>query len=289
MLLKASPYIELQRGRILADGAVKILPRAAAISNPPSARAVEAGDGAVGAVEDGKVADGGVGAAPKGHSGLSAKAARRAKFQAKVGKAAAAPGCCPLSEPLLSPGSGHGEAGALGRPGGPGNVNVGGSESPAKNSRRGASNDQGYADDGTSETSGGDTLTKGRGVNSSGPPQPPGGVGQAPFHLADYDLVLCVRFLVRGFHPQLANMIKPGGYLLYYTFYKGSEAFGHPSKESHILQEGELATEFGTKHGWQVLVDRVEHLPDGRPMQAFLARRPFEPSGADSSGPEKKK
>ncbi|CAN0257812.1 unnamed protein product, partial [Ectocarpus sp. 13 AM-2016] len=46
-----------------------------------------------------------------------------------------------------------------------------------------------------------------------------------------------------------------------------------PRDYKKILRRGELARYFGDRHGFEVLEDSVERLPDGRPVACFLARR----------------
>lgn len=46
-----------------------------------------------------------------------------------------------------------------------------------------------------------------------------------------------------------------------------------PRDYKKILRRGELARYFGDRHGFEVLEDSVDRLPDGRPIACFLARR----------------
>jgi len=99
----------------------------------------------------------------------------------------------------------------------------------------------------------------------------------APFDFSQvcYDLVVCVRFLERNFLPTLRRMVKPGGFILYQTFVGGlpDKPLSHPTNPKVVLQPGELSTVFGPTHGFRALVDRVELLPDGRPVHCVVARR----------------
>lgn len=52
-----------------------------------------------------------------------------------------------------------------------------------------------------------------------------------------------------------------------------------PRDYKKILRRGELARYFGDRHGFEVLEDSVERLPDGRPVACFLARRVSEGGG----------
>jgi hypothetical protein len=102
-----------------------------------------------------------------------------------------------------------------------------------------------------------------------------------------YDLVMCVRFLHRSFFPALRRMVAVGGFLLYQTWVAGQPGLTHPTDERCVLRAGELAREFGphaTERGsadaadaatprFSIVVDRVEWLPDGRPVNCFVAQR----------------
>lgn len=46
-----------------------------------------------------------------------------------------------------------------------------------------------------------------------------------------------------------------------------------PKDASKILRRGELARVFGGRHGFEILEDTIERLPDGRPIACFLARK----------------
>jgi len=89
-----------------------------------------------------------------------------------------------------------------------------------------------------------------------------------------YDLVLCVRFLVRSFNAAIRECLAPGGVVLFNTFLdmEGTRAFGRPQGEGHLLQPGELSTTFGPDHGFQVLRDGHEvEEPHGRELSMFVA------------------
>ncbi len=88
---------------------------------------------------------------------------------------------------------------------------------------------------------------------------------------APYDLLLVARYLHRPLFAQLRASVAPGGYLLYQTFMVGCEQLGGPRRSAFLLQPGELAAAFS---GFEILVDRVDRLADGRPVNSFIARRP---------------
>ena len=56
---------------------------------------------------------------------------------------------------------------------------------------------------------------------------------------------------------------------------RGCEAFGRPKRKKHILRKGELSHFFG-EAGWNILMDEVRCLEDGRPVSYFVARKPAE-------------
>ena len=87
---------------------------------------------------------------------------------------------------------------------------------------------------------------------------------------ASFDLILMLRFLNRDLYPYLRQHTRPGGYVLIQTFSEGTEVFGSPKNPNFILKKGELAKEFAA---FEVIIDKIEKLEDGRPIASFLARR----------------
>jgi hypothetical protein len=63
--------------------------------------------------------------------------------------------------------------------------------------------------------------------------------------------------------------------LLYFHFLDGCQNtdVGHPSTVSGYLLENELVTLATRRGDYEVLLNTVSHLSDGRPMQRFVARR----------------
>ena len=47
---------------------------------------------------------------------------------------------------------------------------------------------------------------------------------------------------------------------------EGCEAFGRPRRKKHVLKAGELRDYFGVAGGWEILMDEVRSLDDGRPV-----------------------
>lgn len=93
------------------------------------------------------------------------------------------------------------------------------------------------------------------------------------FHRRRYDVVVGVRFLEKTFLPQMAEMVRPGGFLVYSTFADGAQYMKGPKNLNRIVMKGELARAFGGDKGFLVLIDRIEHSEDGRPLNCFLARK----------------
>lgn len=84
-------------------------------------------------------------------------------------------------------------------------------------------------------------------------------------------LISVARYLHRPLLPVLADALVPGGWLVYETFAQGAERLGGPRRPAFLLAPGELAAAFA---GWQVAHDAIVSLPDGRPVQQFIARKP---------------
>ncbi len=64
----------------------------------------------------------------------------------------------------------------------------------------------------------------------------------SPWPLAGrrFDAVIVVNYLHRPLLPVLLDAVAPGGVLIYETFAKGNEAFGHPRNPDFLLDDGEL-------------------------------------------------
>lgn len=87
----------------------------------------------------------------------------------------------------------------------------------------------------------------------------------------EFQLVLVIRYLHRPLLPLLKQKLAPGGYLVYQTFMQGCEAFGSPRNPKFLLHIGELAESFSD---FDILLDEIEYLQDGRPTNVFIARKP---------------
>lgn len=85
-------------------------------------------------------------------------------------------------------------------------------------------------------------------------------------------LIVVVRYLHRELFPWIERSLAPGGVLVYETFRRGQERFGHPKRERHLLEPGELLGAFPG-----LLVEEHEETDDSAPpvMTRLLARRPL--------------
>lgn len=93
------------------------------------------------------------------------------------------------------------------------------------------------------------------------------------FKAASFDLICVARYLHRPLFPLLRHLLKPGGIIIYQTFLQGCEqtAIGRPRNPKFLLAPHELAEQF---QGLEYLLDETEVLEDGRPVSAFIARKP---------------
>jgi SAM-dependent methyltransferase len=55
-----------------------------------------------------------------------------------------------------------------------------------------------------------------------------------------FDAVIVTNYLHRPLLPVLADLLNPGGVLIYETFARGNERFGRPSSPAFLLDPGEL-------------------------------------------------
>lgn len=85
-----------------------------------------------------------------------------------------------------------------------------------------------------------------------------------------FDLILMNRFLNRNLYPYMRAHTRPGGYVLISTFAEGAEVFGSPRNPNLLIKKHELAKEFVE---FEVIVDKISRIEDGRPVASFLARR----------------
>ena len=60
-----------------------------------------------------------------------------------------------------------------------------------------------------------------------------------------YDVVVNVRYLQRTLFAALKAAVRRGGTVLFETFIRDQQQFGHPKNPEFLLERGELAAEFG--------------------------------------------
>mgnify|MGYP001057406669 FL=1 len=85
-----------------------------------------------------------------------------------------------------------------------------------------------------------------------------------------FDLITMVRFLNRDLFDYIKGSLKPGGVVLIETFVDGVEKLGNPKNPQFILNKGELAEVFAD---FTIFVDKIAKLPDGRPVNSFIAQK----------------
>jgi SAM-dependent methyltransferase len=90
------------------------------------------------------------------------------------------------------------------------------------------------------------------------------------FQEQPFDLISVFRYLHRPLLSDFDKILSPGGVVLYQTFMRGCETIGRPRNPRFLLEPGELADHFSH---FDILVDTIETLADGRPVSRFLARK----------------
>ncbi|MEA1989317.1 MAG: methyltransferase domain-containing protein [Pseudomonadota bacterium] len=85
-----------------------------------------------------------------------------------------------------------------------------------------------------------------------------------------FDLITVVRFLNRDMFTYIKESISSGGFVLFQTFVEGVEKFDSPKNPNFILGKRELAEVFS---GFNIIVDRIDELNDGRPVASFIAQK----------------
>lgn len=86
-----------------------------------------------------------------------------------------------------------------------------------------------------------------------------------------FDVIVVIRYLHRPLFPWIERALAPGGALVYETFRRGQEQFGHPRRDRHLLEPNELCNAFP---GLRIEMHE-EDAPGTPPVMArLLARRP---------------
>jgi SAM-dependent methyltransferase len=98
----------------------------------------------------------------------------------------------------------------------------------------------------------------------------------APFPTGDrtFAAVVVTNYLWRPILDDVATAVGPDGWLLYETFARGNERFGHPTNPDFLLRPGELL-ELAHAHGLHVVAyeDVVVDEPRPAAVQRLAARR----------------
>lgn len=86
-----------------------------------------------------------------------------------------------------------------------------------------------------------------------------------------YDGIVVSRYLYRPLLPQLAQILKPGGVLIYETFMLGNAIYGKPSNPDFLLQPDELLTSYAQTLNIVAFTQGDEQTPTPAVMQRICA------------------
>jgi len=91
--------------------------------------------------------------------------------------------------------------------------------------------------------------------------------------LGAYDLVTVFNFLHRPLLHGIRAAVRPNGFVVYEAFLKASrDAFGRPTRDSHLLNPGELAAAFAD---WRILTYREGLSGPRRIAAGMIAQKPI--------------
>lgn len=85
-----------------------------------------------------------------------------------------------------------------------------------------------------------------------------------------FDLIVVIRYLNRSLYDWIKRHLNSGGVVIMQTFTEGVEVFASPKNPNFILQKNELAKTFSD---FEIIIDRIEQLKDGRPVASFIAKK----------------
>ena len=88
-----------------------------------------------------------------------------------------------------------------------------------------------------------------------------------------FNVIVIIRYLNRDLITWIKNHTPLGGFLVFQAFSEGVQAFGSPKNPNFIVQEHEFAKTFGKSQGFEIIIDKIETLKDGRPIASFIAKR----------------
>lgn len=98
----------------------------------------------------------------------------------------------------------------------------------------------------------------------------------APFPLAGqtFGVVVVTCYLHRPILGDIIDAVAPGGVLLYETFARGNEVYGHPARDAYLLEEGELLRAVDGKLSVRAYEHGYEDVPKPGVRQRICAIRP---------------
>lgn len=98
----------------------------------------------------------------------------------------------------------------------------------------------------------------------------------SPFPLSGerFGAVIVTCYLHRPILPNIVDAVAPGGVLIYETFAKGNEAYGHPAREAYLLEEGELLAAVAPELTVRAYEHGYDEIPKPGIRQRICAIRP---------------
>jgi SAM-dependent methyltransferase len=95
----------------------------------------------------------------------------------------------------------------------------------------------------------------------------------SPWALGDqrFDGIVVAKYLNRPLLPRLAEMLAPGGVLIYETYALGQERFGRPATPDFLLRPGELLQHFADRLTVVAYEHGVEYTPNPAAIQRIAA------------------
>lgn len=97
--------------------------------------------------------------------------------------------------------------------------------------------------------------------------------GEWPITDQRYDGIVVSRYLYRPLLSTLAQMLNPGGVLIYETFMVGNERYGKPSNPDYLLLQDELLSFYATLLKINSFEQGEEHNPRPAVMQRICATK----------------
>jgi len=93
-----------------------------------------------------------------------------------------------------------------------------------------------------------------------------------PFKANQFSGIVVTNYLHRPLFSHLKTTVKPGGIIIYKTFFVGNETFGRPRNPNFLLQEDELRTVFSKQFRELAFFQGLETNPE-RMTQAICVMR----------------